>query len=157
MAPKPDTTHPIKLILPYVDSVAGNINIAEAIMLPITKEVLVQMPIFFGEAIVQATKSALQIQISVTCSLLNLTDIILWWKNRLYHCLIITNYMKRMLISLKKKVDPSHRLIATQYVTDEELAEIRKKYGNQFDPEDPIIQYLNDQLVMVSFVVWVQD
>jgi hypothetical protein len=42
-------------------------------------------------------------------------------------------------------------------VTDEELAEIRKKYGNQFDPEDPIIQYLNDQLVMVSFVVWVQD
>jgi hypothetical protein len=31
--------------------VAGNINIAEAIMLPITKEVLVQMPIFFGEAI----------------------------------------------------------------------------------------------------------
>jgi hypothetical protein len=62
-----------------------------------------------------------------------------------------------MLISLKKKVDPSHRLIATQYVTDEELTEIRKKYGNQFDPEDPIIQYLNDQLVMVSFVVWVQD
>ena len=51
MAPKPDTTHPIKLILPYVDSVAGNINIAEAIMLPITNEVLVQMPIFFGEAI----------------------------------------------------------------------------------------------------------
>jgi len=42
--------------------------------------------------------------------------------------------MKRMLISLKKKVDPSHRLIATQYVTDEELTEIRKKYGNQFDP-----------------------
>ncbi|MCE2892875.1 MAG: hypothetical protein LW721_00450 [Flammeovirgaceae bacterium] len=65
--------------------------------------------------------------------------------------------MKRMLISLKKKVDPSHRLIATQYVTDEELTEIRKKYGNQFDPEDPIIQYLNDQLVMVSFLVWVQD
>jgi hypothetical protein len=62
-----------------------------------------------------------------------------------------------MLISLKKKVDPSHRLIATQYVTDEELTEIRKKYGNQFDPEDPIIQYLNDQLVMVSFLVWVQD
>ncbi|MFN6087349.1 MAG: hypothetical protein ACK47E_01240 [Cyclobacteriaceae bacterium] len=65
--------------------------------------------------------------------------------------------MKRMLISLKKKVDPSHRLIATQYVTDEELAEIRKKYGNQFDPEDSIIQYFNDQLMMVSFVVWVQD
>jgi hypothetical protein len=65
--------------------------------------------------------------------------------------------MKRMLISLKKKVDPSHRLIATQYVTDEELAEIRKKYGNQFDPEDPIIQYMSDQLMMVSFVVWVQD
>ncbi|MFN7261608.1 MAG: hypothetical protein ACK5TU_17055 [Cyclobacteriaceae bacterium] len=65
--------------------------------------------------------------------------------------------MKRMLISLKKKVDASHRLIATQYVTDEELTEIRKKYGNQFDPEDPIIQYLNDQLVMVSFLVWVQD
>jgi hypothetical protein len=65
--------------------------------------------------------------------------------------------MKRMLISLKKKVDPSHRLIATQYVTEEELAEIRQKYGNQFDPENPIIQYFNDQLMMVSFVVWVQD
>ena len=63
MAPKPDTTHPIKLILPYVDSVAGNINIAEAIMLPITNEVLVQMPIFFGEAIVQATKLNGQMQI----------------------------------------------------------------------------------------------
>jgi hypothetical protein len=33
--------------------VAGNINMADAIMLPITKEVLVQMPIFFGEAILQ--------------------------------------------------------------------------------------------------------
>jgi hypothetical protein len=65
--------------------------------------------------------------------------------------------MKRMLISIKKKVDPSHKLIATEYVTDEELKEIRKKYGNQFDPEDPIIQYLSDQLMMVSFVVWVQD
>ncbi len=52
--------------------------------------------------------------------------------------------MKRMLISLKKKVDTSHRLIATQYVTDEELTEIRKKYGNQFDPEDPIIQYFKE-------------
>ena len=65
--------------------------------------------------------------------------------------------MKRMLITLKKKVDPSHKLIATEYVTDEELKEIRKKYGNQFDPDEPIVQYLSDQLVMVSFVVWIQE
>jgi hypothetical protein len=65
--------------------------------------------------------------------------------------------MKRMLISIKKKVDPSHKLIATEYVTDDELKEIRKKYGNQFDPDEPIIQYINDQLIMVSFVVWIQD
>lgn len=65
--------------------------------------------------------------------------------------------MKRMLITIKKKVDPSHKLIATEYVTDDELKEIRKKYGNQFDPDEPIVQYLSDQLVMISFVVWVQD
>ena len=65
--------------------------------------------------------------------------------------------MKRMLISIKKKVDPSHKLIATEYVTDDELKEIRKKYGNQFDPDEPIVQYINDQLIMVSFVVWIQD
>jgi hypothetical protein len=65
--------------------------------------------------------------------------------------------MKRMLITLKKKVDPSHKLIATEYITEAELKEIRKKYGNQFDPDEPIIQYLSDQLMMVSFVVWVQD
>jgi hypothetical protein len=65
--------------------------------------------------------------------------------------------MKRMLITLKKKVDPSHKLIATEYITDSELKEIRKKYGNQFDPDEPIIQYLNDQLMMVSFVVWLPD
>jgi hypothetical protein len=56
--------------------------------------------------------------------------------------------MKRMLISLKKKVDPSHKLIATEYVTDEEVKAIRKKYGNQFLPDEPIVQYLSDQLVM---------
>ncbi len=65
--------------------------------------------------------------------------------------------MKRMLITFKKKVDPSHKLIATEYVTDEELKEIRKKYGNQFDPDEPIVQYLSDQLVMISFVVWIQE
>jgi hypothetical protein len=47
--------------------------------------------------------------------------------------------MKRMLISLKKKVDPSHKLIAPEYVTDEEVKAIRKKYGNQFLPDEPII------------------
>ena len=63
--------------------------------------------------------------------------------------------MKRILVSLKKKVDPTHKLISTECVTEEELSAIRKKYGNQFDPEEPIIQYLDDQLVMVSFLVWV--
>ncbi|MFM8911624.1 MAG: hypothetical protein ACKOE6_01745 [Flammeovirgaceae bacterium] len=65
--------------------------------------------------------------------------------------------MKRLLISMKKKVDPSHKLIATEYVTDEEIKAIRKKYGNQFDPDEPIVQYLSDQLVMVSFIVWIED
>ncbi|MFM7431747.1 MAG: hypothetical protein KA713_14875 [Chryseotalea sp. WA131a] len=65
--------------------------------------------------------------------------------------------MKRMLISLKKKVDPSHKLIATEYVTDEEVKAIRKKYGNQFLPDEPIVQYLSDQLVMISFLVWMED
>jgi len=58
---------------------------------------------------------------------------------------------------MKKKVDPSHKLIATEYVTDEEIKAIRKKYGNQFDPDEPIVQYLSDQLVMVSFIVWIED
>jgi hypothetical protein len=58
---------------------------------------------------------------------------------------------------LKKKVDPSHKLIATEYVTDEEVKAIRKKYGNQFLPDEPIVQYLSDQLVMISFLVWMED
>ncbi|MFN5171213.1 MAG: hypothetical protein ACK5DD_16475 [Cyclobacteriaceae bacterium] len=65
--------------------------------------------------------------------------------------------MKRLLVTIKKKVDPSHKLIATEYVTDDELRMIREKYGNQFDPEDPIVQYLSDQLVMISFLVWIED
>ena len=65
--------------------------------------------------------------------------------------------MKRLLISMKKKVDPSHKLIATEYVTDEEIKAVRKKYGNQFDPDEPIVQYLSDQLVMISFIVWIED
>ncbi|MDZ7650225.1 MAG: hypothetical protein U5K54_25555 [Cytophagales bacterium] len=65
--------------------------------------------------------------------------------------------MKRVLVTIKKKVDPTHKLIATDWVTDEELTSIRKKYGNQFDPDEPIIQYLTDQLVMVSFLVWINE
>jgi hypothetical protein len=65
--------------------------------------------------------------------------------------------MKRVLVTIKKKVDPTHKLIATDWVTDEELTAIRKKYGNQFDPDEPIIQYLTDQLVMVSFLVWINE
>ena len=65
--------------------------------------------------------------------------------------------MKRLLVTIKKKVDPSHKLIATEYVTDDELRMIREKYGNQFDPEDPVVQYLSDQLVMISFLVWIED
>ena len=69
----------------------------------------------------------------------------------------IPTRMKRLLVTIKKKVDPSHKLIATEYATDDELKMIREKYGNQFDPEDPIVQYLTDQLVMISFLVWVED
>lgn len=64
---------------------------------------------------------------------------------------------KRLLVTLKKKVDPQHKLITTPWITDEEIASIRKKYGNQFDPDEPIIQYLSDQLVLVSFLVWEND
>jgi hypothetical protein len=42
-------------------------------------------------------------------------------------------------------------------VTDEEVKAIRKKYGNQFLPDEPIVQYLSDQLVMISFLVWMED
>ncbi len=62
---------------------------------------------------------------------------------------------KRLLVTIKKKVDPQHKLITTPWVTDEELDSIREKYGNQFDPDEPIVQYVSDQLVMVSFLVWV--
>ena len=65
--------------------------------------------------------------------------------------------MKRLLVTFKKKVDPEHKLITTDWVTDDEIKVIRKKYGNQFDPDEPIIQYLSDQLVMVSFLVWIND
>ncbi len=62
--------------------------------------------------------------------------------------------MKRTLVSIKKKVDPAHKMIATEWITDEEIKAMRKKFGSQFDPEEPIIQYLSDQLVIVSFLVW---
>ena len=65
--------------------------------------------------------------------------------------------MRRILVSIKKKVDPSHKLIATDWVSENEIDAIRKKYGNQFDPDDPIISYMNDQLVMVSFLVWIHE
>ncbi|HEV8512012.1 MAG TPA: hypothetical protein VGQ59_01980 [Cyclobacteriaceae bacterium] len=42
--------------------------------------------------------------------------------------------MKRILVSIKKKVEPSHKLIATEWVTDSDLDAIRKKYGNQLIP-----------------------
>jgi len=42
--------------------------------------------------------------------------------------------MKRLLIAIKKKVDPSHKLIATEYMTDDELKEIRKKYAIRSTP-----------------------
>ncbi|QOI98268.1 MAG: hypothetical protein HRU69_12580 [Flammeovirgaceae bacterium] len=65
--------------------------------------------------------------------------------------------MKRILVTLKKKVDPAPKLMVTEWVTEEELKAIRKKYGNQFDPEEPIINFLSDQLVLVSFTVWVNS
>jgi len=65
--------------------------------------------------------------------------------------------MKRILVSIKKRVDPTHKLITTEWITEDEIKAIRKKYGNQFDPEEPIIQYLSDQLLMVSFLVWISE
>jgi len=65
--------------------------------------------------------------------------------------------MKRILVSIKKKVEPSHKLIATEWVSDSDLDAIRKKYGNQFDPDDPIISFLSDQLLLVSFLVWIHE
>lgn len=65
--------------------------------------------------------------------------------------------MKRILVSIKKKVDPTHKLIVTEWVTDDELKEIRKKYGNQFDPDEPIVQFMSDQLVIISFLVWINE
>ena len=65
--------------------------------------------------------------------------------------------MKRILVSIKKQVDPTHKLITTEWISEDEIKAIRKKYGNQFDPEEPIIQYLSDQLLMVSFLVWISE
>lgn len=62
--------------------------------------------------------------------------------------------MKRTLVSIKKKVDPTHKMIATEWITDDEIKAMRKKFGSQFDHEEPIIQYMSDQLVIVSFLVW---
>ena len=61
--------------------------------------------------------------------------------------------MKRIVVSLKKKVSPEHHLITTEYVTDEDIALIKEKYGDHFNPDQPIIQYLSDQLMMVSYVI----
>ncbi len=65
--------------------------------------------------------------------------------------------MKRTLVSIKKKVDPTHKMIATEWNTDDEIKAMRKKFGSQFDHEEPIIQYMSDQLVIVSFLVWSND
>lgn len=65
--------------------------------------------------------------------------------------------MKRTLVSIKKKVDPTHKMIATEWITDDEIKAMRKKFGSQFDHEEPIIQYMSDQLVIVSFLVWSND
>lgn len=65
--------------------------------------------------------------------------------------------MIRIIVTIKKKVDPEHKLITTEWVTDDELKAIRKKYGNHFDPDEPIIQYLSDQLMLVSFLVWINE
>jgi hypothetical protein len=68
-----------------------------------------------------------------------------------------TKAMKRILVTIKKKVDPAHKLIETVWITDDEIKSIRKKYGNQFDPDEPVISFLSDQLVLVSFMVWIND
>ena len=65
--------------------------------------------------------------------------------------------MKRIIVTLKKRVDPEHKLITTEWITDDELKAIRKKFGNNFDPDEPVIQYLSDQLMLVSFNVWVNE
>lgn len=65
--------------------------------------------------------------------------------------------MKRILVTLKKRVDPEHKLIATEWITEDEVKAIRKKYGSQFDPDEPIINFLSDQLMLVSFAVWIHE
>jgi len=60
-------------------------------------------------------------------------------------------------VTIKKRVDPEHKLISTEWVSESEINAIRKKYGNQFDPDDPFIQYLSDQLLLVSFLVWIHE
>lgn len=65
--------------------------------------------------------------------------------------------MKRIMVTIKKKVDPSHKLIATEWITQDEIDMIRKKFGTQFDPDEPHITFLNDQLAMVSFLVWIHE
>ena len=47
IAPTDAKTHPTKLILPYKANVAGSKNIPEPTMLPTTREVLDQNPIYF--------------------------------------------------------------------------------------------------------------
>lgn len=65
--------------------------------------------------------------------------------------------MRRILVTLKKRVDPEHKLISTEWISEDEIKAIRKKYGSQFDPDEPIINYLSDQLVLVSFLVWIHE
>jgi hypothetical protein len=65
--------------------------------------------------------------------------------------------MKRILVTLKKRVDPEHKLITTEWITEDEIKAIRKKYGNQFDPDEPHISFLSDQMMMVSFTVWIHE
>ena len=66
VAQTPDTNQPTKLMLPKEESVAGNMKIAEAIILPITNDVLVQIPILpdldVDVRMIQARKSKCQIQ-----------------------------------------------------------------------------------------------
>jgi len=69
MAPILETTHPIKLMLPKIESDAGNMNIPEAIVLPITSEVLVHIPmrsdLSLDRGMTQASKSKWQFQPSM--------------------------------------------------------------------------------------------
>ena len=49
------------------------------------------------------------------------------------------------------------KLITIFFTDGIEVAVANPLGCNQFDPDDPIISFLSDQLVLVSFLVWIHE